>query len=70
MKCEIVEIGEGLGIILPDDALKHLGVKPGDDVVIRLKGGTALIESHKNATMRAGRKVAARYRKALRDLSK
>lgn len=34
MRIEIIEIGDELGMILPDEVLTRLGVKAGDDVFL------------------------------------
>ena len=42
-KVEIIAIGDDLGIILPDEALQHLGVQPGDTLsVVKVAGGFEL----------------------------
>lgn len=44
MRIEIVEIGNELGMILPDEVLTRLGVKAGDDVSLVERAGGLYIE--------------------------
>jgi antitoxin component of MazEF toxin-antitoxin module len=50
-KLEIIEIGDELGVILPEEILASLGVREGDEIVAEIvPGGCLLKATSKGAT--------------------
>jgi putative addiction module antidote len=65
--------GNSTGVTIPAEMLETLNLKRGDEVSLSLiEGGIKIApaDSAYQKAMDAGRKVAVRYRRALRDLAK
>lgn len=65
--------GNSTGVTIPAEMLERLNLKRGDEVSLSIVEGGIKIAPADNAyqkTLDAGRKVAVRYRRALRDLAK
>ncbi|HYM17433.1 MAG TPA: hypothetical protein VEU06_02615 [Micropepsaceae bacterium] len=70
---KIVQIGDSLGIILPDEVLADLHVKEGDELVLTgAPGGYRLMASDPELRrqLEVGREVMRRHAEALRILAK
>ena len=69
----MTQIGNSLGVILPKEIAARLKVQKGDELVcIETPGGIELTpyDPAFDETMKAARRVAKRYRHALRELAK
>ncbi|NJL28571.1 MAG: AbrB/MazE/SpoVT family DNA-binding domain-containing protein [Thermoanaerobaculia bacterium] len=67
------KMGGSLGITLPKETIEHLNVAEGQQLHVVETDQGVLLTSHDPAfeeAMEAYRKVAARYRNALRELAK
>lgn len=70
---KLVPVGDGAGIILPDDVLARLGVGLGDALSVREVAFGIELERFDRAAepqMQSAREVMARRRDALRKLGK
>ncbi|GBF78927.1 AbrB/MazE/SpoVT family DNA-binding domain-containing protein [Aphanothece sacrum] len=71
LKLKIID--NGVGITFPEEYLKHLGVKSGDEVLIRKEADGRIVLSPYNsdlaATMEAYQKVKELYHNTLKALS-
>ena len=70
---KVTQIGNSLGVILPREIAARLKVEKGDELVcIETPGGIELTpyDPAFDETMKAARRVAKRYRNALRELAK
>ena len=72
-KLELIQIGESVGIVLPEDVLARLKVEKGDSLYLTdVENGVKLTpyRGEFEAQMLAGRKVMKKWRKVLRALAK
>jgi putative addiction module antidote len=72
-KVKLTKQGNSTGITIPSDILESLKLKRGDEVKLTLVDDSLKVTRDDGAyqkTMDAGRRVAARYRRTLRDLAK
>jgi putative addiction module antidote len=70
---KVTQIGNSLGVILPKDVAARLRLEKGDELVcIETPGGIQLTPYDREfeQKMEAARRVAKRYRNALRELAK
>jgi putative addiction module antidote len=67
------DIGNSVGVTLPKEYLKHLGLESGDEIFISKEPGGKLVLSPYDpnfaATMEAYKKVKKRYRNTLKELA-
>jgi putative addiction module antidote len=71
-KLEIVDVGGSLGIVLPEDVLKHLKVEVGD--TLWLSGvadgvGISRLNSEDSEAIDAGRRTMSRHSEVLKKLA-
>ncbi|MCJ8147985.1 AbrB/MazE/SpoVT family DNA-binding domain-containing protein [Shinella sedimenti] len=73
MNITIRKIGNSEGIIIPKDVLDRMGVKAGDEIVLREEDGEIRLAAQ-NADLaeqlKAARMGMEKYRVALRELAK
>jgi putative addiction module antidote len=73
MNITIRKIGNSEGIIIPKDVLDRMGVKAGDEIVLREEDGELRLAAQ-NADLaeqlKAARMGMEKYRVALRELAK
>jgi putative addiction module antidote len=70
---KVTQIGNSLGVILPRDVTARLKLEKGDELVyVETPGGIHLTpyDEEFEKKMEAARRVAKRYRNALRELAK
>jgi len=73
LKLKVTTIGSSVGVILPKEALAHLKVGKGDQIALTEVPGGYEITSYDpdfETALDASRKIAKRYRNALRQLAK
>jgi len=73
LKLKITTIGSSVGVVLPKEALARLKVEKGDQLALtEVPGGYELTPYDPNfeTAIDASRKIAKRYRNALRQLAK
>ena len=66
---KIVAVGESLGIILPEEVLRHLNVKTGDELRVTQTLDSILLSSDFTEEMASARKVMSENREVLRRLA-
>ena len=72
-KLKVTQIGNSLGLILPKEVAARLRIEKGDELVyVETPGGIELTpyDPEFEQKMEAARRVAKRYRNALRELAK
>ena len=72
-KVRLTKQGNSTGITIPSEILERLKLKRGDEVTLTLIGDGLKVTRDDGVYQKsidAGRRVAARYRRALRDLAK
>jgi len=70
---KVVQVGEGLGLILPEEVLSVLGVKEGDELILTPEAGTLGVtpsDPKVRAQLEAAREIMHRRHNALDELSK
>ena len=70
---EVVQFGDGLGIVLPDAVIKHFGLQDGDTLTLVNDGDSIMVRKFTSDEQRAlvtAHKVMERYRNALTELAK
>ncbi|WP_312418801.1 AbrB/MazE/SpoVT family DNA-binding domain-containing protein [Shinella sp.] len=73
MNITIRKIGNSEGIIIPKDVLDRMGVKAGDEIVLREEDGEirlAVQNADLAEQLKAARMGMEKYRVALRELAK
>ena len=73
MKLKIRAVGSSAGVILPKDALKHLGVREGDEVyLVETPGGYEVTpyDPEFEKQLKSARKGMDAYKNTLRELAK
>ncbi|MFL6858417.1 MAG: AbrB/MazE/SpoVT family DNA-binding domain-containing protein [Allosphingosinicella sp.] len=72
-KLKIEKIGSAAGLVLPQEALDHLGARVGQTLIAtKTAGGVELVlaPTEFEAQMRVAREVMRRHRQALGELAK
>lgn len=71
---KLVQIGNAIGLILPEELLAHLKLKKGDTVFVTEAAEGAVMltpyDSEFESQMAAARKIMKRRRQVLRELAK
>ena len=74
MELKLRKIGNSVGIVLPKEALAHLGAQEGDSLELSPGAdGKMLLTGHQSAVseqMRIAQDIMNRYRNTLRELAK
>lgn len=74
MELKLRKIGNSVGVVLPKEALAHLGATEGDSVELVQGADGKLLLSGRNASvseqMRVAQDIMQRYRNTLRELAK
>jgi antitoxin MazE len=65
---KVTKIGNSIGITLPSDLLKHVGLAHGDDVQIEVKDGKIILRKKEQVTLPDG--VDAEFMDILNDVVK
>jgi len=74
MELKLRKIGNSVGVVLPKEALAHLGATEGDSLELVHGADGKLLISGRNASvseqMRIAQDIMQRYRNTLRELAK
>ena len=73
VKLKVRAVGSSAGVILPKEALNHLGVKEGDDLFLVETGNGYEVTAYDpefEKQLESARKVMSQYKNTLRELAK